>query len=301
MEPAVVALSVLLSLAHAQPTTLQPRQSALASDLASDGSGSSPYLHSPPFLLFAIESLVIGAFLVVFGKRAWKTTTGLGLGLALELVTWIIIVNVLPAKGFSSASSDEGRKDIIIWAIVSAAGLLGLALGSAPWFWYSGMVAIGGCGGLSLALSIVMMANDDLPAVARWIIVGVLTAAGLVIFPLFQKNIGMVVATALTGSFLLFLGIDLFVNKTDGMSLGLRYAMDHNSVHRPALTGYSPSTSTRVFLALIWVVTIIASVFQAFVWRHAPFIRTYRYLNDFENEAMEQQLNREVNGTRRTL
>lgn len=160
----------LLSFAHAQPTLPNlPRQLQITSlaDVASDGSGSAPYLHSAPFLLFAIESLLIGVVLVAFGKRAWKATTGLGLGLALELVVWVIIANTLPASGFSPSTTAQGRKDIIIWAIVSASGLVGVVVGSTEWMWAPGMVAMGACGGLSLALSVVMMGSDDLPPVAR--------------------------------------------------------------------------------------------------------------------------------------
>lgn len=162
----LLSLFLLLPLATAQPYL------AITTSLtvpASDGSGSAPYLHSPPFLLFAIESLCLGSFLCVFGQRTWKTTTGLGLGLATELVVWVVIVNCLPANGFSTAS--QSRTDVIIWAIVTASGLLGILVGSTKWFWSVGMVAMGGCAGLGLALSVVLFGNDDLPKVARYVFV----------------------------------------------------------------------------------------------------------------------------------
>lgn len=78
----------------------------------------------------------------------------------------------------------------------------------------------------------------------RWIIIGVLSLLALLLCPFTQKNVGMVsysfrrlaiheltrlndhhavqaIATSMTGSFLLFLGIDLLANQTNGMSLGL--------------------------------------------------------------------------------
>ncbi|KAK4704359.1 translation initiation factor 3 subunit A, partial [Phenoliferia sp. Uapishka_3] len=97
-----------------------------------------------------------------------------------------------------------------------------------------------------------------------------------------------VITTASTGSFLIFLGVDLFVNRIDGMSLGLRYLFDHNAVHKAALSAYSPPTSTRLFLGMTWLLTFVSSIFQIFVWRHAPFIRTYDSLSAFDRKSNPQ-------------
>lgn len=78
-------------------------------------------------------------------------------------------------------------------------------------------------------------------------------------------------ATALTGSFLLFLGIDLLATQTMGMSLGLvrevsglrrrradldsqRFMLDGRDSHASDLARYDPPVVTRVLLAMSWVV-----------------------------------------------
>lgn len=141
-------------------TTFAQTNSTTTNDTTSnDGSGVGPdYRRNASFLLFAIQSLVVGGFLLGFGKRCFRITTGLGLGLLLQLIVWVGIVNSLGVGGFSGASQDH--TSIIIWAIVFFCSLVGVAIGS--WFWVVGMVAMAGCGGLSLALSIIMMGNDDL-------------------------------------------------------------------------------------------------------------------------------------------
>lgn len=78
-------------------------------------------------------------------------------------------------------------------------------------------------------------------------------------------------ASAITGSFLFFLSIDLFVNKLDGMSLGLRFIFDNNEYSLPALTEYRPPVSTRVLLAVSWLVMIAASALQYALFRKMPF------------------------------
>lgn len=66
------------------------------------------------------------------------------------------------------------------------------------------------------------------------------------------KN-GMAIATALIGSWLLCFGIDLFINEVNGMSLGMRFLLDHKDSHQSSIMNYYPPISTRVLLALIWI------------------------------------------------
>ena len=90
-------------------------------------------------------------------------TTGIGTGLLCEFLVWVIIVNTLSQDGFSKESSED--TSIIIWAVVTAAGVVGVGLGS--YFWRVGTIAMGACAGLSLGLSIALMGDDALPPVAR--------------------------------------------------------------------------------------------------------------------------------------
>ncbi|KAI5480070.1 hypothetical protein MNV49_002035 [Pseudohyphozyma bogoriensis] len=265
---AAILLVALASTTLAAPANTTSSQQ----DVASDGSGSSPYRRSAPFLLFALESLILGLALLAYGKRGWRFTCGVGLGLALELITWVAIVNSLDSNGF--VSSSPASNDILIWAIVSIAGLVGLALGS--FLWMLGMAAMSAVGGVAFSFTIVMMANNDLPPVPRHY-----HAICLAVAPLLQKTAGMAVVTSLAGSFLFFLGIDLLVNQTGGMSLGLRHLLDHNPNHAAALEHYVPPVSTRVFLALSWVFATVASVFQTLLYRQ-PFVRTYDSLLNWD-------------------
>ena len=90
-------------------------------------------------------------------------TTGIGTGLLCEFLVWVIIVNTLSQDGFSKESSED--TSIIIWAVVTAAGVVGVGLGG--YFWRVGTIAMGACAGLSLGLSIALMGDDALPPVAR--------------------------------------------------------------------------------------------------------------------------------------
>ncbi|GAA5899989.1 hypothetical protein JCM6882_007019 [Rhodosporidiobolus microsporus] len=243
-----------------------------AAELSSPGSGSPPYRTSPSFLLFALTSLLLGLFLLTCGHRGWRAITALGCGLVLELVVWVVIANTLPAEGFSEKSQDS--TGLIVWGLVTAGGLVGLVVGA--FWWRVGVFAMGAVSGAALGLGVDMMGDNALPEVARWVVLGVLILAGIVVLPFFANSVGMIIATSLTGSFLLFLGVDLLVNENDGMSKGLRYILDGNSAHAEALSSYSPPVSTRVFLAVSWAVAVISMVLQWLFWvvhHRQPFIR----------------------------
>ncbi|ORY85326.1 hypothetical protein BCR35DRAFT_313392 [Leucosporidium creatinivorum] len=257
---------------------------ARAADTSSDGSGSAPYRTSPSFLLFALTSLLVGALLLVAGKKLWRVTTALGAGLLLELLVWITIFNTTSDDGLTSSTRTN---DLILWAIVTAGAIVGLVIGG--FFWRAGMGAMCICGGMSFGFSIAMMAENDLPVVARWIIIGVLSLAGLLAFPFTQNHVGMAIATSLTGSFLLFLGIDLLANQVSGMSLGLRYMLDGNHYHSDELSSYDPPVVTRVLLAVSWCVAIIASAFQTLLYRQ-PFIPARSHHNRLASSKSDRDL-----------
>ncbi|GAA5861483.1 hypothetical protein JCM1840_005385 [Sporobolomyces johnsonii] len=260
----------LLLAAPAESLETTSNDDSTTQETTLDGSGHAPFLHSPSFLLFAIESILAGLFLAVSGHRGWRATTALGATLLLEFLVWVIMANTMGEDGFSAASAaDTG---IIVWAVVTASGVVGLVLGATVW--RIGVFAMGACSGLALGLSIAMMGDNALRAVARWVIIGVLAAAGLVVPPLLISSVGMAISTSVTGSFLVWLGIDLLVNNIDGMSLGLRYILDHNSTH--FRDSYHPPTTTRVFLALSWFSAVVCALFQIWYFLHRrrePFIR----------------------------
>ncbi|GAA6001656.1 hypothetical protein JCM10207_002251 [Rhodosporidiobolus poonsookiae] len=254
----IALVALLIPLANAAVLPASPSTILAATiETTSDGSGTPPYLHSASFLLFAIESLVIGLFLLTCGHRGWRATTALGTGLLVEFLVWLVIANTLPGAGFSSESAS--KTGIIVWALVTAGGVVGLTVGA--FFWRVGIFASGACAGLALGLGIDMMGDNALPAAARWVILGVLSGVGLV----FSRS-----SSNLSGC------IDLFVNEVDGMSQGLRYILDHNSAHTSELNEYSPPVSTRVLLAVSWAAMLFGMAFQWWFWmqrRRHPFIR----------------------------
>ncbi|GAA5849973.1 hypothetical protein JCM8547_000969 [Rhodosporidiobolus lusitaniae] len=267
----VLLLSILV-LPAASLAAPASSSNAPTTESTSDGSGSAPNRHSPSFLLFSILCLVPSLPLLLAGHRLFRLTTSLGAGLLLYFIVWVVLANTLSAGGFSEES--RGKTGIIVWALCAAGGIVGMAVGA--WWWRVGVVAMGGCAGAALGLSVAMMGNDALPVVARWVIIGVLSGLGLVVLPLVFNSIGMIIATALTGSFLLFLGVDLFVNQVEGMSLGLRYILDGNSAHAEELVTYLPPVTTRAFLAVSWCIALLAVVWQwwYFVYRQSlPFLR----------------------------
>lgn len=156
-------LRLLLLVPLASPSRVMALPQLMAPDIgASDGSGVAPYRNSAPFLLFTIVSLLVGAGLLVAGKRMFRTTTALGAGLLLELLVWVCIVNTLSSQGLASSAKTS---DLILWTIVTVGGLVGLTVGG--YFWRVGMGAMCICGGMSLGFSITMMAEGALPVVAR--------------------------------------------------------------------------------------------------------------------------------------
>lgn len=165
VQSAVPCLLLVVSLTVALPSSTK-RAAQGPADAASDGSGSAPYRNSPAFLLFAIQSILLGLFLLVCGKRSWRIGTGLGLRLAIESITWAAIVNAIRPEGFPASS--RNASDLIVWGIVTAAGIVGAVLGETRWFKMLGMAAMAGCGELAFSLSVVMMGDDDLPGIARY-------------------------------------------------------------------------------------------------------------------------------------
>ena len=74
---------------------------AAQESLASDGSGL-PWANSrggirasPPVLMVAVPSLLVGTMLLVAGKRGWRITTGLGLALICALAAWGGAINAM--------------------------------------------------------------------------------------------------------------------------------------------------------------------------------------------------------------
>lgn len=88
-----------------------------------DGSGIYPFRTSPSFLLFSIQSIVIGLFLLLLGKRGWRLTSGIALYLTFEFLTWVTIINTLRDEGFNGNYSSN-TNGLIIWGVVTIFGLL---------------------------------------------------------------------------------------------------------------------------------------------------------------------------------
>ncbi|SCZ90610.1 BZ3500_MvSof-1268-A1-R1_Chr1-3g02098 [Microbotryum saponariae] len=230
------------------------------------------YRKSPAVVLTAVAALLAGVYFCLLGKRGWRFTTGLCTALMGQLLTWIIVTNV--------AAID--LNGIAIWGFSMIGFVVGFAVGAL--LWRFGIVVAGADGGLALALGLNLMVPHQSNS-PTWISIGVLSAVFAIFCPLLSQTYGMATCS-LTGSFILGLGIDLFVEQASGFSLGLRYIFDQR--HLPPGLMYQPSEVTRVFLGVMWGLTIIATVFQTWRWRQHPFERTHDAFTNLQGEHTEE-------------
>ncbi|GAA6061692.1 hypothetical protein JCM10212_005984 [Sporobolomyces blumeae] len=128
-----------------------------------DGSGEAPYLTDPSFLLFAIFHLLLGLFLVTYGNRGWRVSTGVGTGLLVEFLVWVALVNTVPSTGFSRSTFED--TGLIVWGIVTVCGIVSSVIGAT--FWRVGVFASGASAGLSFGISIALMGDEALGSLAR--------------------------------------------------------------------------------------------------------------------------------------
>lgn len=218
----------LCRIALAQSTTTTAAQSA-----ADDGTTSSRT--SAPSLLFSIPLIVLGLYFLTLARRLPRLTLPFALGNAFALAGWAAVVNLVSEDGVGGAqSASDWAEDMAVWGITAGSWVLGTVVGLLPKYGLlAGWTFLGCEGGLAVGFMLEMLA-DDLTihsAGARWTIIGILTVAGLVSVVM-TRNGGAIVACALSGGFLVMLGVDLLVNEDRGMATGLPKLIDRNGHHK---------------------------------------------------------------------
>lgn len=171
-------------------------------------SGSLPYVpfdtldhrHNAILIVLAGIHLLVGAYLAVFGRRFWRITCALALGLAAELLSFSLVVNLVPDQGWKSSYSAV-RNDLASFGIIVSAACVALMLSLLTprrWYigWWLGWASLGLLGGLSVAFSLLIVKGDQLlisSQAGRWAMSGVLAALGF-IFVLVTEWLGAVSA-----------------------------------------------------------------------------------------------------------
>ncbi|KAL0577681.1 hypothetical protein V5O48_004285 [Marasmius crinis-equi] len=229
---------------------------AIPQGLATDGSGSN---FSPPALVWLIYCCTLGLPLALAGIRGWRFTTGIGISVCFAVSAWAALINSVDENGIS---------DILLTISVLAFSFLGFILGVFHFAYLGGVVGMTLAGGVAFGVRIViiqpnlLVSADNLFAV-NWVIPTVCAVvAGLVLVR--WQRVGLLFGCASVGTFLVFLGVDLIINKQSGMSRGLRFLFDRNSNHLADLlsTGYHPALSTRILVAISLGLTPILAYAQ---------------------------------------
>jgi len=216
-------------------------QSPVPQGSASDGSGSG---FDIPAILWIAFTLIVGSFMAFFGLRGWRITISVTMGLVLLVCSWAAIINNI---------SSAGLNDLVLVVTVFCFFALGMVLGIFRTFQFVGLAALGISGGLSLGIRMALLRQGLLVHTffVNWLIAAVLGTLGLCAV-LFKQRAGIASGCALTGTFLLVIGVDLIVHQQNIVSLGLRILFDQNSAHLADLVmaEYNPSASTQAMLGV---------------------------------------------------
>jgi len=235
--------------------------------------GSQPSIRSVSLVLQALVPLVISFVLLLAGRRLYRFTTTVSVGLSCALFTWALFVNLETGQSIGGWTGEVAA--LTVWSVMIGGGLIGSMIGYQATWWgahVTGRLCLGANAGVGFAFSMLLFKAGLLihsPA-AQWALVSV-CAIFAIIAVLFDHVVGPLFAISLSGSFLFLLGVDLFSTAgIGGIASGLRFLMDHNPDHQALMTPYSPSKSTRILIIVSWVIAAISFGFQYFFFK-TPF------------------------------
>ncbi|KAF8652290.1 hypothetical protein AX16_004478 [Volvariella volvacea WC 439] len=258
-------------------------QETIPQATATDGGGNG---FDAPAILWLVFALLVGLPMALAGFRGRKATTGTGFGLAFAVCSWAALVNGLKGGGVS---------DALLTAVVLVLFVIGFGIGLWKFSQIVGITFVGALGGLAVGVrvmifreNLVLQQQELFPVV--WVLIGVCGLAGGLVM-LWWQRAGILFGCASIGTFLTFLGIDLIVNKQEGMSRGLRYLFDRNTTHVADLIvkGYTPSVSTQVLLGISLGLTPALAYMQHKVFK-APF-NPQSFLDSETEEALNAVFN----------
>ncbi|KAF9052244.1 hypothetical protein BDZ89DRAFT_939550 [Hymenopellis radicata] len=218
---------------------------AIQQGAATDGAGDG---YSLPAIVWIGFGFALGVPMSFAGIRGWRLTTGVGVAVSMGVLSWAAII---------SSVDNVGLSDIILTAIVFGLMLSGFCLGVFEFARVAATLLIVLNGGLAFGVRVVLIKEGLLFANsfgANWAIVAIFgILPGLVMFRIHRAV--LVFGCASIGTFLMFLAIDLVLNKQEGLSRGLRFLFDRNDSHLAACSisildiishGYHPPFTTRI-------------------------------------------------------
>ncbi|KAJ7072826.1 hypothetical protein C8F01DRAFT_1243852 [Mycena amicta] len=233
---------------------------------ATDGSGSNFDL---PALIWIGFSLFIGVPMAIAGIRGWRLTTGIAIGISSTVLTFAAIINSVDQTGLA---------DIFLTAILLVIFFVGFAIGVFEFARLGGITAVGLAGGIAFGIRIVLLREGLLVSSSQlyplnWAIVGVFGALGGLSLVWFQRY-GLLFGCSSIGTFLTALGVDLFLEKQTGLSLGLRFLFDRNDSHAAFFVThpYTAPLRTRIVIIASLALIPILAVIQHRLFKD-PFTR----------------------------
>ncbi|KAG5638432.1 hypothetical protein H0H81_012649 [Sphagnurus paluster] len=218
---------------------------------ATDGSGTD---FSPVALVWLAFCFVVGAPMALAGVRGWRLSTGVGIGLSMAVCSWAAIINSV---------NNIGVPDGVITSLVLAFFVIGCIFGLLEFGRAAGTAALGVTGGLAFGIRICILREgllipglDAYPL--NWLLIASFgTLGGAAIIWQKTQRPGILFGSASVGTFLVFLGVDLIINRQAGMSRGLRFLFDRNASHALDIVvgGYTPTLLTQILLAVSLALT----------------------------------------------
>ncbi|KAF8900094.1 hypothetical protein CPB85DRAFT_1439694 [Mucidula mucida] len=211
---------------------------AIKQGAATDGAGDG---YSPASMMWMGFGFLVGVPMSFAGIRGWRLTTGVAVAVSLGVLSWTSII---------SSVNEVGVSDIILTAIVLALMFLGFCLGVFEFARIGATMLLVLNGGLAFGVRVVLIKEGLLVADsfgANWAIIAVSgVLPGFIM--IWLRRPMLLFGCASIGTFLMFLAIDLVLNKQDGLSRGLRFLFDRNDSHLADIlsNGYHPPLTTRI-------------------------------------------------------